>query len=90
MTRLGRPMKDIIIIDNSPSSYSFTPENGMPILSWYEEKNDTKLYELIPVLKLMSQVDDVRPVIQECTSRDNVFNCHTAARMCEQLLHPKR
>lgn len=54
MARLGRPMKDIIIIDNSPTSYGFQPENGMPILSWYDEKNDTKLYELIPVLKLMS------------------------------------
>lgn len=63
MNRLGRNMKDIIIIDNSPSSYMFQPENGLPILSWYEEKNDTKLFELIPVLKLISQVNDVRPII---------------------------
>jgi hypothetical protein len=59
----------------------------MPILSWYEEKNDTKLYDLIPALKLMSQVDDVRPVLTDCTSKDNVFNCDKAVRMCEQLLH---
>ena len=55
----------------------------MPILSWYEEKNDTKLYELIPALKIMSQVDDVRPVLVDCTSKDNVFNCDKAVRMCE-------
>jgi RNA polymerase II subunit A small phosphatase-like protein len=60
MSRLGRQLKDSIIIDNSPSSYMFQPENGLPILSWYEEKSDTKLYELIPVLKLMSEVSDVR------------------------------
>ena len=63
MSRLGRPMKDIIIIDNSPTSYSFQPENGMAILSWYDDKKDTKLYEYIQPLKLMSEVLDVRPII---------------------------
>jgi RNA polymerase II subunit A small phosphatase-like protein len=75
MTRLGRSLKDVFIIDNSPLSYSFQPENGMPILSWYEEKTDNKLLELIPVLKLLSQVEDVRPVLTECCSRDNVYLC---------------
>lgn len=83
MSKVGRPMKDIIIIDNSPSSYSFQPENGMPILSWYDDMNDTKLYDLIPALKLLSQVDDVRPIIESCTSADNVFNCEKGIRMCE-------
>ena len=50
MSKLGRPMKDSIIIDNSPTSYLLQPENGMPILSWYDDKKDDKLYELIPVL----------------------------------------
>lgn len=40
MTQLGRRMQDIIIIDNSPSSYLFQPENALPILSWYDEKQD--------------------------------------------------
>jgi RNA polymerase II subunit A small phosphatase-like protein len=60
MARLGRQLKDAIIIDNSPASYMFQPENGMPILSWYDEISDTKLFELIPVLKLMSEVNDLR------------------------------
>ena len=47
MSRLGRPMKDIIIVDNSPMSYLFQPENGVAILSWYDDKNDTKLFEYI-------------------------------------------
>ena len=29
--KLGRPLKDIIIIDNSPASYLFNPENAVPI-----------------------------------------------------------
>jgi RNA polymerase II subunit A small phosphatase-like protein len=29
--KLGRPLKDIIIVDNSPASYLFNPENAVPI-----------------------------------------------------------
>lgn len=47
----------------------------MPILSWYDDKNDEKLYELIPVLKAMSEVNDVRLVLTECTTKDNKFLC---------------
>jgi RNA polymerase II subunit A small phosphatase-like protein len=36
LTRLGRGMKDVIILDNSPIAYMFQPENAMPILSWYD------------------------------------------------------
>ena len=45
----------------------------MPILSWYDEKTDNKLLELIPVLKLLSEVPDVRPILTEACSKDNVY-----------------
>jgi RNA polymerase II subunit A small phosphatase-like protein len=50
MKRVGRPMENIIIIDNSPNSYQFQPENGLPILSWYDDPNDDELNLLIPPL----------------------------------------
>jgi carboxy-terminal domain RNA polymerase II polypeptide A small phosphatase len=40
LTRLGRDMKDVIIVDNSPIAYLFQPENAMPAVSWYEDPND--------------------------------------------------
>lgn len=63
MQRVGRKMEDVIIIDNSPNSYQFQPENGLPILSWYDDPNDTELIRFVPALRLLSLVDDVRPVI---------------------------
>lgn len=45
----------------------------MPILSWYEDKNDNKLIELIPVLKLLSEVPDVRTVLTQSVTKDNVY-----------------
>ena len=58
----------------------------MAILSWYDDKKDTKLFEYIQPLKLMSNVYDVRPVIQNSTSPDNIFDCTEAILFSEMLL----
>lgn len=50
----------MIIIDNSPNSYAFQVENALPIPSWYSDKTDTALYQLLPILHRLAVVDDVR------------------------------
>jgi carboxy-terminal domain RNA polymerase II polypeptide A small phosphatase len=60
MERLGRNISDVILLDNSPISYIFQPENGMPIKNWYDDKHDTDLTQYAGVLKMMTEVDDVR------------------------------
>ena len=57
--------KDIIIIDNNPVSYALNKRNGIPILTWLDDPNDKELIKLIPVLKYLSKVDDVRPIIKK-------------------------
>ncbi|CAI2364760.1 unnamed protein product [Moneuplotes crassus] len=59
LSKLGRKLKDIIIVDNSPSAYLFHPENAIPILSWYSNKSDSELYKLMSVLKTLATVRDV-------------------------------
>lgn len=58
----------------------------MPILSWYDDRTDTKLFELIPVLKLLSEVPDVRPVLTACCSRENVYLTDKSINMCSYIL----
>jgi RNA polymerase II subunit A small phosphatase-like protein len=70
MSLLGRPMKDVIIVDNSPNAYYFHPENAVPILSWYDDLDDRCLFELIPLLEALAQVDDVRKVIPQFVKLD--------------------
>ena len=65
MARVGRNMEDIIIIDNSPNCYQFQPENGLPIISWYDDQSDNELMRYVAPLKLIAEVDDVRPVIMQ-------------------------
>jgi len=56
LQKLGRPLSDVIIIDNSPLSSLFQPENALPCTSWYEDKNDRELLYLLPILEKLSKV----------------------------------
>jgi len=62
--KLGREIHNVIIIDNSPSSYLFHPENAVPIDTWFDDENDTELLDLIPVLESLTKVDNVRTVLE--------------------------
>ena len=63
-------MQDVIIVDNSPNAYYFHPENSVPILSWYDDPDDRCLFEMIPLLEALSQVDDVRQVIPQFVNKE--------------------
>jgi len=69
LNKLGRDLKNTIIIDNSPSSYLFHPENAVPVESWFDDEADTELDELIPFLKDLSKTDNVRTYL-EARKRD--------------------
>ena len=70
---MGRPLTDVIIIDNSPMSFLFQPENALPCSSWYDDKSDRELGEFVPVLEKLAQVKDVRPYIKQMVE-DNKLN----------------
>lgn len=64
MRRIGRKLKDTIIVDNSPPSYLFQPCNAVPILSWFDDKEDTLLRDFCPVIETtMKDIDDVRKLL---------------------------
>ena len=63
LSQLGRPISDTIIIDNSPASYIFHPNNAVPVSSWFNDPHDTELTDLCPFLTDLEQVDDVRGVL---------------------------
>ncbi|XP_022691267.1 probable C-terminal domain small phosphatase isoform X2 [Varroa jacobsoni] len=48
LNRLGREVHRVVIIDNSPASYMFHPDNAVPVGSWFDDMADTELRDLIP------------------------------------------
>ena len=72
LQRLGRDIKNIIIVDNSPVSYVLHPENGLPILTWFEDKSDRELYKITPILQFLSSVSDVREYIPKFVENNTI------------------
>jgi len=59
LSRLGRELKHTLIIDNSPTSYLFHPENSLPSETWYDDPADNELLRMIPILQIVAKADDV-------------------------------
>ena len=64
-------MKDVIILDNSPIAYMFQPENAMPIVSWYDDKEDRQLHRSAVLLERLAYEQDVRKIIKRLITRTN-------------------
>ena len=62
LTRLGRPIDKIIIVDNMPQNFRLQKENGINIRAfWGEDPYDTALFELMPILvNIAKEGGDVR------------------------------
>ncbi|KAG1678280.1 hypothetical protein FOA52_013901 [Chlamydomonas sp. UWO 241] len=74
LATLGRKLKDIVIIDNSPHSYVFQPENSMPVSTFIDDMEDRELLDLLPMLAQVEMVDDVRLHLERVCSHARTSN----------------
>jgi RNA polymerase II subunit A small phosphatase-like protein len=81
LSRLGRRLQDVIIVDvrkinkkqNSPTAYLFHPENALPSISWYDDMTCNELIMMIPILEALSRVEDVRPYLNMIVKENRVL-----------------
>ena len=68
ITKLGRDIKKVIIVDDDPDNFRLNPENGIQISPYLGDstKDDTTLFELKRLLILFQRtgVDDIRKAIK--------------------------
>jgi len=62
---LNRSLSNCFLIDNSPQTFGFQINNGIPITSWFDNEKDNELKQLLVILKEMQDLDDVRPFIRQ-------------------------
>ncbi|SCU96760.1 LANO_0E14290g1_1 [Lachancea nothofagi CBS 11611] len=65
LSQIGRPLSDLIILDNSPASYIFHPQHAIPISSWFSDIHDNELLDIMPLLEDLAQenVQDVGKIL---------------------------
>ena len=67
LTKLGRDLSKVIIIDNLKENFKMQPNNGIFIKTWTNDINDVQFKDLLKILKdiVLFNVNDVRLVIQK-------------------------
>ena len=56
----GLELKNVLIIDNQVYSFAFHLENGIPIVPYMGETDDTELLRIIRYIDWISQKDDLQ------------------------------
>jgi len=66
ISRIGRDIKKVIIIDNVVENFQLQPENGIYIKPWENDSADNELSKLIPILKdiVELKVSDIRQALK--------------------------
>uniref|UniRef100_A0A7I4XTQ6 protein-serine/threonine phosphatase n=1 Tax=Haemonchus contortus TaxID=6289 RepID=A0A7I4XTQ6_HAECO len=64
LARLGRDLSKVLIIDNSPASYSFHPENAIPVPTWWDDPSDVELLDILPLLERLEKAESIYEVLK--------------------------
>jgi Dullard-like phosphatase family protein len=67
LSKLGRDLSRVIIIDNLKENFKMQPNNGIFIKTWTNDINDVQFKDILKILKdiASNNVFDVRPIIQK-------------------------
>jgi Dullard-like phosphatase family protein len=58
----NRKLSEMIIVDNAAYSYAYQVDNGIPIISWHDDRDDKELMNLVDYLLSLVDAEDVREV----------------------------
>ena len=67
LSKLGRDLSRVIIIDNLKENFKMQPNNGIFIKTWTNDINDVQFKDILKILKDIAafNVNDVRTIIQK-------------------------
>ena len=76
LTKLGRDLSKVIIIDNMKDNFRMQPNNGLYVKTWINDINDYQFKDLLKILKdiALLNVVDVRLIIEKINGKINKEN----------------
>jgi len=61
----NRSLSDLVLVDNAAYSFGFQIDNGIPIIPFYDNKNDSELKHLMHFMKSIHNVRDLREIMRK-------------------------
>jgi CTD small phosphatase-like protein 2 len=71
---LGRDLSQVLLVDNSPHAFGYQVDNGVPIMSWFDDTSDKELLSLLPFLDRILGAEDVRIPIRNQFKTQAIIN----------------
>lgn len=65
LSRLGRDMRRIVLLDNNFLAMLASPDNSIPIFDFYGDPKDEELKSTLILLRYLAKMDDVRPFLRK-------------------------
>lgn len=65
LSRLGRDMRRIVLLDNNFLAMLASPDNSIPIFDFYGDPKDEELKSTLILLRYLAKMEDVRPFLRK-------------------------
>jgi CTD small phosphatase-like protein 2 len=85
----NRNLQDVVIVDNAAYSFGYQIENGIPIIPFYDNKTDQELRYLVPYLKFLASVKDLREINKQTFKLHNYSLYDTPDKVLDKLIIQK-
>ncbi|CAK74517.1 unnamed protein product (macronuclear) [Paramecium tetraurelia] len=84
-----RPLSQMVLVDNASYNYAWQLDNGIPIVPFYDNKDDRELWGLQTYLMGMRGVSDVREYNRNKLKLNQFYDASSAAGVFEKLFQQK-
>ena len=65
LSRLGRPLERVVLIDDNIASCMLQPDNAIPVRPFFGDRSDGELGALVPLLRTLRDQADVRSRLRD-------------------------
>lgn len=85
----NRRLQDIVLIDNAAYSFGYQLDNGIPIISWHDNREDRELYNLVQYLHSVAKAEDVRLLNRKTFRLKSFYDDYLNEYLQTKALSPK-
>ena len=77
----------MVLVDNSVYSFAYQLDNGIPIITWYDDPYDNELQKITDYIKSLADVSDVRDRNREKFRLRTFYQDYIKAQEGKPIVH---